>query len=99
MTQACAVLAQRAASPGTRIESWSNIEGPPAVDSMYADYMAGRPLVLALAALSPLPDAIVLGGFGNYGTGAVKEASRCPWSPWRRPRWGWPCRSVTASRS
>jgi allantoin racemase len=78
LTQACAALAQRAASPGTRIESWSNFEGPPTVDSMYADYMAGRPLALALAALSPPPDAVVLGGFGNYGTGAVKEALAVP---------------------
>ncbi len=78
LTEACAALARRAASPGTLIESWSNCEGPSAVDSMYADYMAGRPLALALAALSPPPDAIVLAGFGNYGTGAVKEALEVP---------------------
>jgi len=35
--------------------------------------MAGRPLAMRLAALAPRPDAIVLAGFGSYGTGAVKE--------------------------
>jgi len=78
LTEACAELARRAASPGTLIESWSNRDGPPAVDSVFADYMAGRPLALALAALAPPPDAIVLAGFGNYGTGAVKEVLEAP---------------------
>src|SRR6267378_3361211 len=57
LTEACAVLARRAASPGTLIESWTNREGPPAVDSMYGDYMAGRPLARALA------DLVQLAGF------------------------------------
>ena len=78
LTEACAELARRAASPGTLIKSWSNRAGPPAVDSVFADYMAGRPLALALAALAPPPDAIVLAGFGNYGTAAVKEVLETP---------------------
>jgi len=78
LTEACAVLARQAASPGTLTESWTNREGPPAVDSMYGDYMAGRPLARALALLSPPPDALVLAGFGNYGTGAVKEVLQAP---------------------
>ena len=78
LTDACAALARQAASPRTLIESWTNREGPPAVDSMYGDYMAGRPLARALALLSPPPDALVLAGFGNYGTGAVKEALQVP---------------------
>jgi allantoin racemase len=78
LTEACAALARQAASPGTLIEGWTNREGPPAVDSMYGDYMAGRPLARALALLSPPPDALVLAGFGNYGTGAVKETLQVP---------------------
>ena len=78
LTQACAALARGAASPGTEIVPWTNREGPPAVDSVYGDYMAGRPLAMRLAALAPRPDAIVLAGFGNYGTGAVKEIMESP---------------------
>ena len=78
ITTACAGLARAAASPGTEVVPWTNREGPPAVDSLYGDYMAGRPLVMRLAALAPRPDAIVLAGFGNYGTGAVKEALDVP---------------------
>ena len=78
LTEACAALARQAASAGTLIESWTNHEGPPAVDSMYGDYMAGRPLARALALFSPPPDALVLAGFGNYGTGAVKEVVPAP---------------------
>ena len=40
--------------------------------------MAGRPLARALAVLSPPPDAVVLAGFGNYGTVAVKEVLEYP---------------------
>ena len=78
LTEACLGLARQAASPGTLVEGWTNREGPPAVDSVYADYMAGRPLARALAMLVPPPDAVVLAGFGNYGTAAVKEALECP---------------------
>jgi len=78
LTEACAMLGRQAASPGTLVESWTNREGPPAVDSAYGDYMAGRPLARALAVLSPPPDAVVLAGFGNYGTVAVKEVLEYP---------------------
>jgi allantoin racemase len=78
ITDACAGLARAAASPGTEIVPWTNREGPPVVDSVYGDYAAGRPLARALAALRPVPDAVVLAGFGNYGTGAVKEALDVP---------------------
>lgn len=78
LTEACAALARQAASAGTLIESWTNREGPPAVDSMYGDYMAGRPLARALALLAPPPDAVMLAGFGNYGTGAIKEVLEAP---------------------
>jgi allantoin racemase len=78
LTEACVKLARQAASPGTLVEGWTNREGPPAVDSAYGDSMAGRPLARALAFLSPPPDAVVLAGFGNYGTVAVKEALEYP---------------------
>ncbi len=78
ITAACAAQARAAASPGTEIVPWTNREGPPAVDSLYSDYMAGRPLAMRLAVLDPRPDAVVLAGFGNYGTGAVKEALDVP---------------------
>jgi len=57
---------------------WTNRQGPPVIDSVYADYMAGRPLLRGLSRLHPVPDAIVLAGFGNYGTAAVKEALDVP---------------------
>ena len=78
ITDACALLARSAASPGTDIVPWTNRHGPPIIDSVYGDYLAGRPLVRALSVLKPLPDAIVLAGFGNYGTAAVKETLDIP---------------------
>jgi allantoin racemase len=78
VTRACANLARAAALPGTEIVEWTNREGPPLIDSYYGDYLAGRPLAIALAALAPAPDAVVLAGFGNYGTHAVKEALDVP---------------------
>ena len=78
VTEACAELARAAASPGTEIVAWTNHDGPPVVDSFYGDYMAGRPLALALATLTRIPDAVVLAGFGNYGTSAVKEIFDVP---------------------
>lgn len=78
ITEACAALARAAASPGTEIDLWTNRQGPPVVDSMYGDYMAGRPLVRGLLEVRPVPDAVVLAGFGNYGTGAVKEVLEIP---------------------
>src|SRR5215510_9317244 len=74
ITEACAALARAAVSPGTEIVPWTNREGPPVVDGLVSDYQAGGPLVRGMLALSPRPDGIVLAGFGNYGTGAVKEA-------------------------
>ena len=74
ITEACAALGRAAASPGTEIVLWTNRNGPPVVDSLGTDYAAGAALVPGLAGLDPRPDAVVLAGFGNYGTGAVKEA-------------------------
>ena len=74
ITQACVDLARQTASPGTAITGWTNDAGPPVVDSVYADYLAGSALVRGLVGLRPVPDAVVLAGFGNYGTAAVKEA-------------------------
>ena len=78
ITEACAALARDAASPGTDIVVWTNRHGPPVIDSVYGDYMAGRPLALGLSRLHPVPDGVVLAGFGNYGTAAVKEALDVP---------------------
>jgi len=81
ITEACVDLARRSASAGTDVVGWTNDAGPPVVDSVYADYLAGAALVRGLLALRPLPDApdaIVLAGFGNYGTAAVKEALDVP---------------------
>lgn len=78
ITDACVVLARQAASPGTEIAGWTNRAGPVVVDSFYGDYSAGRPLARALRTLAPMPDAVVLAGFGNYGTAAVKEALDIP---------------------
>jgi len=78
ITEACATLARAAASPGTEIVPWTNAQGPPVVDSLYNDYRAGAALANGLVALDSEADAIVLAGFGNYGTGAVKEALRIP---------------------
>jgi allantoin racemase len=78
ITEACVELAVRSASPGTDVGGWTNAEGPPVVDSVYADYLAGATLVRGLVAFHPAPDAVVLAGFGNYGTAAVKEALGVP---------------------
>jgi allantoin racemase len=78
VTKTCADLARASASSGTDIVAWTNRGGPPVVDSFYGDYMAGRPLAVALAALTSMPDAVVLAGFGNYGTNAVKEVLDVP---------------------
>jgi allantoin racemase len=78
ITTACVTLARAAASAETEVTGWTNSGGPPVVDSFYADYAAGRPLMHALVALEPGPDAVVLAGFGNYGTAAIKEALEVP---------------------
>ena len=78
ITEGCGVLARKAASPGTEVIAWTNREGPPVVDSFYADYAAGRALSRSLARWAPPPDAVVLAGFGNYGTAAVKEVMDVP---------------------
>ena len=78
ITEACATLARAAASPGTEIVPWTNREGPPVVDGLVTDYQAGAALVRGMLSLTPRPDAIVLAGFGNYGTGAVKEVLDLP---------------------
>jgi len=48
------------------------------VDSFAADYAAGCALSRALPRSAPPPDAVVLAGFGNYGTAAVKEVMDIP---------------------
>ena len=78
ITRACGVLARGAASAGTEIVDWTNREGPAAVDSLYTDYLAGASLAPGLASVAPRPDAVVLAGFGDYGTGAVKEVLDVP---------------------
>ena len=78
ITDACLALARAAASPGTELTGWTNRQGPPIIDSFYSDYMAGRPLARAVVDIRPLPDAVVLAGFGNYGTAAVKEILDVP---------------------
>lgn len=78
ITDLCVALAREAASAGTDVVAWTNRQGPTVIDSVYGDYMAGRPLVLGLSRLRPPPDAVVLAGFGNYGTAAVKEIFDTP---------------------
>lgn len=78
LTDACVDIARAAASAGTEIVGWTNTAGPPVVDSFSTDYAAGHALVAGLRMLSPVPDAVVLCGFGNYGTAAVKEALGIP---------------------
>ncbi len=78
ITEACLALARAVASPGTEVVPWTNAEGPVVVDSFLGDYAAGRPLLLGLQALRPTPDAVVLAGFGNYGTFAAKEMLAVP---------------------
>lgn len=78
ITEACLALARAVASPGTEVIGWTNTEGPPVIDSLYGDYMAGRALAKGLLDVDPRPDAVVLMGFGNYGTGAVKEILDIP---------------------
>jgi hypothetical protein len=43
------------------------------VDGVHTDYLAGTALVGGLLAIRPAPDAVVLAGFGNYGTAALKD--------------------------
>jgi hypothetical protein len=44
ITESCGALAREAASAGTDVVAWTNRHGPPVIDSVYGDYMAGRPL-------------------------------------------------------
>src|SRR5262249_47335614 len=73
ITEACSGLARGAASTETEVIAWTNREGPPIVDSFYADYAAGWALSRALPRVTPPPDAVVLAGFGNYGTAEVMD--------------------------
>ena len=65
ITEACLELARAAAAAGTEIVGWTNQGGPPMIDSVYADYLAGASLAPGLLAVRPRPDAVVLAGFGN----------------------------------
>jgi allantoin racemase len=78
VTKASADLARAVALPGTEIEEWTNRAGPALIDSYNADAAAARSLVAALGALTPVPDSVVLAGFGDYGTRAVKETLAVP---------------------
>jgi allantoin racemase len=78
ITETCLGLAHDAASPGTEVTGWTNRQGPPVIDSFYGDCMAGRPLAMAVVEIQPRPDAVVLAGFGNYGSAAVKEILDVP---------------------
>jgi allantoin racemase len=78
ITEACLALARAVAAPGTEVVGWTTREGPPVVDGFATDAAAGRALVAGLPGVRPLPDAVVLAGFGNYGTAAVKEALAVP---------------------
>ena len=78
LTRACAELARAVARPGTEIIEWTNRGGPAMIDGDAADAAARAPLVAGLAALAPAPDAVVLAGFGDYGTRAVKETLAIP---------------------
>jgi allantoin racemase len=78
ITEACVTLAGAAAGPDTEVVGWTNREGPPVIDSVHTDYLAGAALVAGLLAVRPAADAVVLAGFGNYGTAAVKERLEAP---------------------
>jgi allantoin racemase len=78
ITDACVTLARAAAAPGTEVIGWTSRGGPPVVDSVHADYLAGSALVVGLLGVRPTPGAVVLAGFGNYGTAAVKEVLEIP---------------------
>jgi allantoin racemase len=54
ITEACVALARAAAAPGTELVGWTNREGPPVVDSVHTDYLAGAALV---AGSSPGPSS------------------------------------------
>lgn len=78
VTQACAKLARAAALPGTEIVEWTNRRGPAVIDSWETDAAAARALASDLPAVTPLPDAVVLAGFGDYGTRTVKDVLATP---------------------
>jgi len=78
VTRACAQLARAVALPDTDVAEWTNRGGPAVIDSYQTDAAAARSLVPGLATLRPAPDAVVLAGFGDYGTRGVKEALDVP---------------------
>jgi allantoin racemase len=78
ITESCVALARAVSAPGTEVEGWTNAGGPPVIDSDATDAVAAAALVPGLAALAARPDAIVLAGFGDYGTAAVKAAMPVP---------------------
>jgi allantoin racemase len=78
LTKACGDLARAVALPGTEIVEWTNRDGPAVIDSQDTDAAARGPLVAGLAGLAPRPDAVVLAGFGDYGTRTVKATLPVP---------------------
>ena len=78
VTQACAKLARAVALPGTDIVEWTNRRGPAVIDGYETDATAARALAADLPAVTPLPDAVVLAGFGDYGTRTVKDGLAVP---------------------
>ncbi len=78
VTLACAKLARAVALPGTDIVEWTNRRGPAVIDNYETDAAAARALVADLPEVRPLPDAVVLAGFGDYGTRTVKDVLATP---------------------
>ena len=78
VTQACAKLARAVALPGTDIVEWTNRRGPAVIDSYETDAAAARALAADLPEVRPRPDAVVLAGFGDYGTRTVKDVLAAP---------------------
>jgi allantoin racemase len=78
MTEAIAVVAREAASPGTEVVAVTPRFGPASVESILEAHIAAVGIIDAVARHAPGCDAVVLAGFGELGREALQELVEVP---------------------
>jgi allantoin racemase len=71
-------LLQDWAAPGIIIEVADSLGGPLSIESHAEELMCVPPMIAALARRSSVPDAVIIGCFGDPGLAALREILDCP---------------------
>lgn len=71
-------LLQEWAPTGVRVEVGDAPGGPLSIESHAEEFLCVPPMLAALTSRSQVPDAVIIGCFGDPGLGAVREVLDCP---------------------